>query len=126
MLWLIVRIVVGTGALAGLAYWAKRRAGGTGPLRRASSLRVVSRLGVAKGASVVRVAVGDRDLLLGCTSQSITTLAELPASPVPGMAPGARAAQEQVDMPGLGWGASSDQSFVSALRSAIKGRAGQL
>jgi hypothetical protein len=86
MLWLAVRFLVAMGSIAGLLYWAKRRIGGAGGgagVRRVPGLRVVARVGVAKGATVVRVAVGDKDLLLGCTQHEVTNLAELPPSPEP-------------------------------------------
>lgn len=134
MVWLLVRFLIGVGSIGGLAYWAKRRIGGAAGLRRLNGLRIVSRVAVAKGATVVRVATGEKDLLLGCTAQGITSLAELPPSPeaIP-------VAEETFVQAGLvarlqsTWSgttrrclpeASGDRSFASTLRSAVRGRAG--
>jgi len=134
MLWLVVRFLVGVGSFGGLAYWAKRHIGGPKGLGKPNGLRVVSRVGVAKGATVVRVATGDKDLLLGCTPQGITSLAELPASTeVVPVGDGLTLEESALARLRSAWRGTrrhdlvelrADRSFASTLRAAVRGRAG--
>ncbi len=135
MLWLVARFLVGIGSFGGLAYWAKRHIGGPKGPGKPNGLRVVSRVGVAKGATVVRVATGDdKDLLLGCTPQGITSLAELPASTeVVPVGDGLTLEEGALARLRSAWSGTRrrdlvalrpERSFASTLRAAVRGRAG--
>lgn len=66
-------LAVIVGALLLLRHWAQKgvRGGAT------TSLRVVSRTGIAKGSVVAIVEVGERRLLVGAADQGVSLLAEL-------------------------------------------------
>lgn len=83
MLALIVRFVLGTGVVLGLL-WASNRymTRRLGPSNRQlpSHTQIVHKLPVTRNSCVLRVNVGDQDLLLGCTPHTITLLQQLPAA----------------------------------------------
>jgi flagellar biogenesis protein FliO len=120
----VIRFLIGIGAVGGLLYWARRRVGAPRGLTRSPGLRVVARVGVAKGATVVRVATGDKDLLLGCTAQGVTTLAELPpsAEPLPSLDPPVVASMVSPRLSGFRSPTNRSESFAATLRAAVKGR----
>jgi hypothetical protein len=60
------------GALLVLRHWAQRGSSG-----QDAGLRVISRTGLAKGAVVAVVAVGDRRLLVGASEHGVALLSEL-------------------------------------------------
>lgn len=62
------------GALLVLRYWVQR-----GTVGHDAGVRVVSRTGLAKGAVVAVVAVGERRLLVGASEHGIALLTELEA-----------------------------------------------
>lgn len=123
MLGIAIRFVIAIGAVAGLLYWARRRIGGPRGLARASGLRVISRVSVAKGATVVRIATGEKDILLGCTAERVTNLAELAPSKEP--VPVLEDTGVDASLPSrlARFGASGrNESFSAVLRAAVKGR----
>jgi flagellar biogenesis protein FliO len=77
-----LHFVVGVAIVGGLLWGASRlaRSYGAGATNagRDGTLRVVARRQVAKGASIVRVSVEDKDLLLGASQKGVELLCELP------------------------------------------------
>ena len=79
----VLHFLVGVAVVGGLLWLvskaASRYGARTGPARgRDDSLRIVARRQVAKGSSIVRVSVEDRDLLLGASQRGVELLCELP------------------------------------------------
>jgi flagellar biogenesis protein FliO len=93
---LLVRFIVGSGVVLGLLWCASQlthRYGSArvGTLRRVGGLDVVARRQLSRGASIVRVSLDDKDLLLGCSAKGIEMLCELPLTrdePAPEMLAG--------------------------------------
>ncbi len=87
----VLHFLLGVAVVGGLLWGASRLAERwkTGVPRavRDEPLRVVGRRNLAKGASVVRLSVEDRDLLLSATSKGVELLCELPKTPVPAVPP---------------------------------------
>lgn len=82
----VLHFLVGIAVVGSLLWGASRFAERwkTGGHRvRDEPLRVVSRRSLAKGVSVVRLSVEDRDLLLGATSKGVELICELPKTPGP-------------------------------------------
>lgn len=87
----LIGIAVVGGLLWGVSRLAERwRAGVLRPVRD-EPLRVVARRNLAKGVSVVRLSVEDRDLLVGATPKGVELICELPKTPAqaPAQAPAA-------------------------------------
>lgn len=91
LLRMVLALVVVFALLGVAAKFAQRRFGssGSGVLgTRKARVDIVMRANVAKSASVVVVHLGDRELVLGVTSQQVTLLSEgqIEAAPIPSAA----------------------------------------
>lgn len=73
---LIPSLLVLLAALFAVRWWARRQGGAV-----AREVRVLSRTGLSRGASLVAVQVGAQRLLLGVTDHAVNLVAELPAEP---------------------------------------------
>lgn len=71
---LIPSLLVLLAALFAVRWWARRQGGVV-----AREVRVLSRTGLSRGASLVAVQVGAQRLLLGVTDHAVNLVAELPA-----------------------------------------------
>jgi flagellar biogenesis protein FliO len=69
-------LAVIVGALLLLRHWAQR-----GQRTTDASVRVITRTGIAKGAVVAVVAVGERRMLVGASEHGVNLLTELDAAP---------------------------------------------
>lgn len=103
----VLHFLVGVAVVGGLLWLvskaASRYGARTGPTRgRDDALRVVARRQVAKGSSIVRVSVEDRDLLLGASQRGVELLCELP-----------KTADQEAELPRLaGTARSAGNSFA--------------
>jgi|GEM_PF-2776804 len=84
----LLHLFVGVALVGGLLWLASKAARaygarGLGSGGRDEALRVVARRQMVKGASVVRVSVEDKDLLLGVSDKGVGLLCELPKTPAP-------------------------------------------
>lgn len=77
---LLLTLLAVVGGLAALAWLARRQQAGS-----RSPLRVLCRVGVAKGASLAIVAAGQRRLLVSTGERGVSLLAELEAEEVDAM-----------------------------------------
>ncbi len=88
---LLGRMIVSLGVVVGLMFVvakvARKRLGTGRRAGDATSLQVLSRQVVGKGAAVTLVRAGDRALLLGVTEHSVSLLAETDLPPEPAADP---------------------------------------
>lgn len=80
---MILRFIVGSGVVLGLLWLTSKLAArygtkGGGRFRASGGLDVVARRQIARGTSIVRISVDDKDLLLGCSAKGVEMLCELP------------------------------------------------
>ncbi|MGH9068810.1 MAG: flagellar biosynthetic protein FliO [Acidimicrobiales bacterium] len=82
---LAIRFVLGVGVVVVMLWFASRMARRM-PARMGkptSTMRVLERTPVAKGVTLVRVGLEDRDLLLSCSTRGAEVLCELDKRPDP-------------------------------------------
>lgn len=115
-----VHFVLGVAVVGGLLWFAsllaRRWKPGAIAAGRRDALRVVERRPIAKGVSVVRLSVEDRDLLIGASSKGVELLCELPKTPAPQQGPSAPALSYSPD------GRPMRPGFVDALSASLANR----
>ena len=72
MIRLVLSFAAVIGGLMALRWWTQR-----GPTRSSNGIRVVSRAGIARGASVAVIEVVDRVYLVGITEHGVNLIGEL-------------------------------------------------
>lgn len=110
---IVVSLVAVFGALLGTTWLARRsKASGRG------SLRIVSRVGVSKGSSLLVVSVGSRMMLVGATEGSLRLLSELDPADLDGSPAEAPAEAAPSLVPAL-QGATAPQLSAGPSRAAL-------